>query len=364
MVVVMNLKKVIVGIIGIGVLLAVMSVATYAETQSKKDRIELIEKRTAYTKTYRNDDGTDTVTFSSSPIHYLNEAGKWAEIDPALEDSTVETNEDGELLAYKSEKNVFKTYFPKKGNGWVRLRQGKSSLEFKLITNTNSIHLDFKKQNKNGLLAQEIFKNCDLSYLVKNGMLKEDLILKNSSAPASYEYLLRLRNLNLSKNDNGECVFNDKSGKELLAMSKFIMYDAKGESSEDIDVQVKKTGNLYRLIVTPSKTWLSSAERIYPVTVDPTYSFRMQKQKGNCTYYFYLPCNNSQTSFIENSVVHDTTLYINNVDNMKGQIKSYDTKAWYVITETNSVWICHNRWFKVWVVQPADGLCNWNANYK
>jgi len=69
----------------IATLLTVLMLATVAWTQEihstlQKGAIEILEKRTAVSKTYRNPDGSYTARISNTPIHYKDANGNWQEI--------------------------------------------------------------------------------------------------------------------------------------------------------------------------------------------------------------------------------------------------------------------------------------------
>ena len=49
------------------------------------------------------------------------------------------------------------------------------------------------------------------------------------------------------------------------------MFDSNGISTDDINVSLENTNDsTYTLTYTPDYDWLSSEERVYPVTIDPT----------------------------------------------------------------------------------------------
>lgn len=317
------LKKILIGLCGLFFMYcsSVMVLGQDGQALPHKQRKELIAKRSAYSKTFRNMDGTTTVQVSSVPVHYRTAGGAWEVIDTTLENAASEVDEDGEEYGFKVVKNAFQTYLPKRGRGWVTLKSGQSSIAFKLISNSNKT---FRKQRE-GIIANEVLNNCDLSFTVKQGALKEDLILKNSSAPKSFEYLLKLRGLRL-ENKDGQLEFIDGQGKSILMMTQFFMYDAKGEVSKDIDVRYQQTGQVYRLTVTPSQAWLTDPARVYPVTVDPTI-YDVTLNCGNSsgddkTFYFYIPSNSPPDHTVEKSGGSDK--YINkyyDIDEKRYKIK-------------------------------------------
>ncbi|MDN5364387.1 MAG: hypothetical protein PWQ91_1449, partial [Eubacteriales bacterium] len=54
-----------------------------AQAAAEKKPVELVEKRTATSKTYDNGDGTFTTKIYSTPVHF-QENGLWREIDPSV----------------------------------------------------------------------------------------------------------------------------------------------------------------------------------------------------------------------------------------------------------------------------------------
>ena len=115
---------------------------------------EVIEARTAYSKTYRNDNGTTSILVSSAPLHYLDEGNAWQDIDTTLEAAAGEVDPDGQPFGYKTTKNVFTSFLPQNSNGWVELRAGESSLAFKLI---GSVSKGFGKKSRDGIQATGVW---------------------------------------------------------------------------------------------------------------------------------------------------------------------------------------------------------------
>ncbi len=294
--------------------LATLTTAAASETKNTaSQRIELTARRTANSKTYRNPNGTDTVYVSSVPIHYKNTKGKWEDIDirPVATDDRKDVDGDGQAFGYKVVKNNFETYFPKQSNSWVRLKSGDSVLEYKLESGKK--HSFQKRQH--GFAVQGVFNNCDVQYELKPDVFKEDIVLRNSSAPRTFEYSIRLKNLNIAQNDDGSISFKNNSGTETFKMSPIIMYDSNEAFSKDIKVQLKKEKGLYHLIITPDTKWLSSSDRVYPVTIDPdTWAVGTS---SDCS--MYIPCN-----------------YVSSGNNLgNAETRNYDVQASYSVSVAN-----------------------------
>lgn len=64
----------------------------------------------------------------------------------------------------------------------------------------------------------------------------------------------------------------DAAGEAVLVIEAPYMWDAAGEESSDIAVSLEEAPGGYRYTITPDREWLAAAERLYPVTVDPTMS--------------------------------------------------------------------------------------------
>ncbi|HBE78217.1 MAG TPA: hypothetical protein DDW65_10610 [Firmicutes bacterium] len=311
-----DLRKFMTGILCLG-LLSLLPGVTNAAIRAKNDtghRMELNDQRTAYSKTYRNPDGTTTLAYSTVPYHFLNSKNQWEDIDTSLEDAGTLKDEDGGPFGYKVIKNTFQSYFPRRSNGWLTLQSGQTRLGFKLVNGKTG---SFRRQHTSGLSVPDILENCDLNYAVKEGSLKEDIVLKSRKSPKSFEYAIRLRNLKLSKTADGEINFCNKQGNPVFIMSKFIMYDAKGISSEDIDIRVQQKDKDYQLIVAPSRQWLNDSARVYPVVIDPTITVTTTSPKP-INYILYIPSNYIQ-DFTRTKDTQDVTL--TNPGNLK--IKPY-----------------------------------------
>ncbi|MBN1350418.1 hypothetical protein JXJ21_13470 [candidate division KSB1 bacterium] len=73
------------------------------------NQTELIEKRTLTSKTFINEDGSYTAELSTAPMHFLDDHGRWQNIDLTI-NSSANTGFD-----YVNERNLFKAFFLKTG---------------------------------------------------------------------------------------------------------------------------------------------------------------------------------------------------------------------------------------------------------
>ena len=66
----------------------------------------------------------------------------------------------------------------------------------------------------------------------------------------------------------GSVTVTDEQGETLFVIGASWMYDAAGETSEDITVTILKSGKTLEVKYLLSEEWLNAPDRVYPVTVD------------------------------------------------------------------------------------------------
>lgn len=118
-----------------------------------------------------------------------------------------------------------------------------------------------------------ILPGVSAQYILNGKSLKENLILTSASAQAAYTFIFTYQGLTAETYDNGVVEFKragDPDGAPIYQIAPPCMYDADDHFSDAITVEYEttSTGGIYRLI--PDPEWLHAAERVYPVTIDPT----------------------------------------------------------------------------------------------
>ena len=116
-----------------------------------------------------------------------------------------------------------------------------------------------------------IFNGVDLEYDVKSDSMKENFVLDNKDALTSVTFKLSMSNLTPELQKDNTIHFFDigNPSKKVFEIQAPVMFDAREQSSKDIQVTLKKIDNEYSMTLTPGKAWLSDPERVYPVKIDP-----------------------------------------------------------------------------------------------
>ena len=296
-----------------------------AENALEETVFEVTELREESVKHFRLPDGTFVAAQYNNPVHYLDENGKWQDIDNTLTDS-------GSDISTSNAKIKFAKHIP--GNENVFTLQNDNykitmSLEGAIkktkgvATNTvtefdESATVLQKKMTLDKLTSRvmytDILDGVDLEYVLTSGSIKENIIVKEKADEYAYTFTLKLNNLTAVLDDSGGVIISKKDGTTVYSIPAPIVFDADGEYAEPEDAVYTLTSlgsGKYSLTVTVSSTWMNAEERAFPVTVDPTlkdYSyFTMSDTYINSgspddtftsNAYLYLGNRSNQTQYV------------------------------------------------------------------
>lgn len=256
-------------------------------------KTEIPDQRTAFSKRYKNPDGTFTEELYNTPIHYKDPKNeKWIPIDSALE-----VDASGN---YKNKSNLF----------GVRLRSIASSgfVEF----NLDNTRMSFRSKTSNPIKG-EVRQNkltyagamydTDLTYTVHPLGLKEDIVIKSPKAASKISFDLKLENLTLHQKADGSIDFY-KIGETtpIYQLTKPFMEDAQRHYSEAVSYQIKKeVDGEITLDVVADSAWLQSSDRTYPVVIDPSVQVYGQSEL-NDTFVESLKSGSNFSNYYNNLI--------------------------------------------------------------
>ena len=236
------------------------------------------------------------------PVHRKDENGAWQDIDNRLylknkKGVSVYETENGRIsfvsgLSYTTTQSSFFSASSKIPLGTsqahvMSLSENGYSISFSLVSNICAVSVaevsnhetrDVSQStsqiidNKTSLIYQNAWQNVDLEYLLVSNDVKENIIVKAPSTEYSYSFLLTLDGLIPEQNEAGVIMLRDEITEEVMYyMPAPYMYDAKGETSYDVNYSLVeiKNGN-YLLNVTANNEWINDGGRVFPVTIDPT----------------------------------------------------------------------------------------------
>lgn len=263
--------------------------------------LEVEEKRTKNSKTYKKENGMYETKYYKEQIHYKDKNNNYIEIDNTLKlENEQYTNTD----------NAYKISLPKtlSKNKSISITYNNEQLNIYYETNKNipSVLSNKIQRNVKNLKDEISYKLNNLEtveYIIKQDSIKENIILNEYIKDYSYSYFIETT-LNIEKIDN-KLLFKNNNNETIFIMNEYYMYDSNDNTSYDIDYILEQTkDNIYKITVTPNDEFLKDAS--YPVTIDPEINL------GNSGYMEEINTIYSLDLETGNTTINDGTFTINN----------------------------------------------------
>ena len=188
-----------------------------------------------------------------------------------------------------------------------------SEAEIKNNINSQQEETNYQKTIATKAVSSVLYQNAfgdkvDLQYTVAPSKIKEDVILRESSAFRSYTMNVDTNGLTAVKSENNTVEFLKTDGTSVFTIQTPYMYDSADECSYDIEIIIEQTGNIASVTYTPDSNWINSGERVYPITIDPSVQAVSSLNRSSISDTYVHEGNGSCCSGI-NPSTHDR-LYI------------------------------------------------------
>ena len=262
----------------------------FAQTTSKspiydRKENELIEKRDLFSKHFLNQDGTYAVAIASGPIHY-GKSGAYLDIDHTIRPAAASG------YAYANKENLMESYFGATAHQGIKSKtQEGEVLEFLETTmhwEVNGLKINERPSANVAFTAQGnkgyyngLYEAIDAEFVVLNGKRKLNYHLTQpaaiADAPAHATYLVFTEKVKIPANwsyastENG-LVINDDKQQQIYLYGHPFSYDGGGKKIRcgNTLMTVSAQGNTLTIATKVKADWLLAADRIFPITVDPT----------------------------------------------------------------------------------------------
>lgn len=301
---------------------------------------ELSALRTETTKHFKLTDGTYQVVYYGVPVHRKDSNGIWQDIDNSL--YLVTKNGASNLKTHDNRAKFSKEFAF--GEPVFSLNENGYSISMSLISNgssssnaakidatdevllkssskvTNSISRDSSQgwntieeastiNNKTSIMYENILPSIDLEYILVNNKVKENIIVKGRQDSYVYEFNLVTDGLYAELDFQGNIKLYDFVTKEpKYTIPAPYMYDRNGDVSYNVNYTLStNTDGAYKLVVSADAEWINSAERAFPVTIDPTLApdyavydayVTSSSPKDNYGMTTYMQVNSTSTALI------------------------------------------------------------------
>lgn len=266
-----------------------------------KGKVEDVSKRDAYSKHFKNGNGTFTAVIANGPIHY-SKNGKFEDI------STQITAGNNAQFPYANKSNLMESHFgATAANGILSSSAEGSIREFvnnKMYWEVNGQPASLRNGadvavsiNENKATYANLFQGIDAEFTVLAGNRKLNYVLNNRAAiaqvPAGADYLVFSEDVILQPtwtqtatsrgiriaDGNGKIVYNyeNPTSQDAAGMTPF---------TENTVSSFSRNGNILTVLTKVKTSWLLNSARVFPILVDPTsvyYPNNTTNSSGQCT---------------------------------------------------------------------------------
>lgn len=283
------------------------------ESERKWDNPSIVsedDNKTEFSNLYILNDRTSKLIISAEEKNYYDEVEKkWKEIDNSFVDK-------GDSFVNKSGKYQTKLHKPSKGNV-IEIGNDDLNLSWEYLGKKNSNSIERKsnlklineniKKNINKAMYENVEVDSDIEYVLSGNSLKENIIVKEKSQCYEYSFLLKTKGLKVRLSADNESIefFKQYLNTEghLEEKVEFIipspyMYDAKGETCEDVYYELNADGeDKYIFSVIASNEWINDDERQLPITIDPQIVVPSNKVITHQVQYRSISTSSSGTTY-------------------------------------------------------------------
>ena len=260
----------------------VVYVAPATAAERTLPRVELADKRTSFSKTYDNRDGTYTYESYLEPVHYMDRAtGMWEEIDRSLVETTTPRG-----VGYANKANSFSVFLPQtvadqpvciSGDGTsIEMTPVGRPLEFDVQPALPQTSTPVPMRSDTRTYSRA-FAGADLIYQSVARGIKETIVLSAPTRKTKFSFDMTCAGLEPSLEALGSITFTSTAtGAVAYRMITPFMVDSSeneaGDSaySDAVHYELRRTGLTWRLDVVADTEWINDPKRVFPIKIDPT----------------------------------------------------------------------------------------------
>lgn len=130
---------------------------------------------------------------------------------------------------------------------------------------------------------ENVLPGVDLVYQNYGFNVKESIVIKSQQDMYRYSFLLNFDGLTPVLEPNGGVSLKNSQDEVIYQIPAPYMVDANQAVSYDASYELAFTEQGYVLTVTADETWMDSAERAYPISIDPTFILYGGDYQGSIT---------------------------------------------------------------------------------
>ncbi len=236
-----------------------------------------------YSTTVETEEGSTIRKESTEPLNFLDEAGDWEEISTEVtKDGSRWTAEDHPLSPSFSDRADSDTA--------VSLESDGHEVSFSLDGSADSrAEADSTDGETTDLLRfEDVRAGIDLEYQVEPGGVKETLVLaKAPKSAAKWTWSIDVGDLTPVLADHDVLELHNAEGAVVMHVPTPVVWDSSGEEGMREPALINPTVGLvqaadgaWEYSIEVDSEWLKASERVYPVSVDPTFQWGPPHQRS------------------------------------------------------------------------------------
>ncbi len=218
----------------------------------------LCDEEKLNTYVFRNRDGSKSVYYMDQDVKFVDDGGTIRE-----KDTTLVRGEKG----YGVRSNDVGLHIPDSAVDGITVSH--NSRDVKLIPNGGSGNAAV---HDNSVVYSDFFgRGIHLKYTPMLSGVKEDVIITKYTGVNSFSFTLETGGLYLYETDGQYYLAANEDAEGAFYLGEVLVYDAIGRPDlGTMTVETITAGQRYKLTVSANEAFLTDAETLYPVTIDPT----------------------------------------------------------------------------------------------
>lgn len=260
---------------------AVSADEVISTTEMEPQRVSEVENlRTESSETYLLSDGTYECVVFAEDKYYMTASGEYAEIDNTI--VAASQVDAGVAYAYSNAANAIQISFTDNGMAGVLIEKGNSSIAFmpvdaNLVTpsiggsSEFNAAVELSMTGSNCIIYEGIYPQTDIMYVVENNILKEYIILKDSTAPTEFVFEFTLTGCTAEQGEDGLIAFYDNAGGKCFELASLFAIDNVGAYTEELHYTLTELDDgCYAISVEIADEFMQNPERVFPIVIDPS----------------------------------------------------------------------------------------------
>ena len=172
--------------------------------------------------------------------------------------------------------------FSRSASGAMTVTDGEVTMSWRLIgaADVEGSTARLRNGDQTPLRYRDVLEGADLVYELDAAGVKEGVVVNAAPDEApTYQWLVSAPGLTVEADQFGGFAILDGEGEARFTIPTPVMWDSSGVEGEreaemvTVAASVEKSGADWVLTLRPDFAWLTAADRVYPVTVDPPVSY-------------------------------------------------------------------------------------------